>query len=365
MKIFSGLRIFIAIVITILVLIFISDQFSRIVWFGLVALAVYSIFRMLTWYDKLPARLAPLAKRAADKSPAISQTQQVSRTPPTPASARQTAPVERPDERAAPQEVEEWDDKQFNLDLRSRFVGQTAIDELEEEVTTYLDSPKKRPFICVIEGPEQAGKTELLSALGYAFGRQFSGNPEPILQGASLAIIDNDFIERQDVAIALLGPLGDKDFNEATIDSLKLFAHAQTSKLVFLSVRGKAPERLTALARCTIPIDKPTQAELCHMRFKRIFDEDHDIKLTISDSENTRLGNLLESLVSVEADNKAFRPNDINEQLRPRVAELVKTAPLFQRGKYTLKRVPKIPSNGKIQWEGFEFVEEAQNERRP
>jgi len=184
MKIFSGLRIFIAIVITILVLIFISDQFSRIVWFGLVALAVYSIFRMLTWYDKLPARLAPLAKRAADKSPAIS----------------------------APQEVEEWDDKQFNLDLRSRFVGQTAIDELEEEVTTYLDSPKKRPFICVIEGPEQAGKTELLSALGYAFGRQFSGNPEPILQGASLAIIDNDFIERQDVAIALLGPLGDKDF---------------------------------------------------------------------------------------------------------------------------------------------------------
>jgi len=108
----------------------------------------------------------------------------------------------------------------------------------------------------------------------------------------------------------------------------------KTSKLVFLSVRGKAPERLTALARCTIPIDKPTQAELCHMRFKRIFDEDHDIKLTISDSENTRLGNLLESLVSVEADNKAFR-------------------------------VPKIPSNGKIQWEGFEFVEEAQNERRP
>ena len=365
MKILTGTRFLIALAITILVLIFMSGQFARLVWFALIAGVIYIAFTKLANFDKLPARLEPFAKRAADKSAATSRNQQVSQAAPSSASTRQTVPVERPEERDDPQEAEEWDDNKFNDDLRSRFVGQAVIDALEEEVTSYLESSKKRPLICVIEGPEQAGKSELFAALSYAFGRQFSGEPEPIIAGARLDIIDNDFIERQDIAIALVSSLDDKALTDDAINSLKLFAHTQTSKLVFLFVKGQAPERLIALARKTIPIDKPNHAALCHMRFRRIFDEDHNIKLTIPEAVDRKLANLLQSVVRVESANGSFKPKDINDQLRPRVGELVKAARLNQDENYTLKRVPKVPSTGKIQWEGFEFLEEAHNESRP
>jgi len=185
-KVFSLKSFLVFLAAVTLILIFAPAYFgtiAKVIFYGACAVM---LFLLLAARGYLPGFLKPLADRFADKRP-------IAQDAPSPAPhhpRHPTGPIVQPRRSTEAIEFEEWEPKTFKRDLLSRYIGSPVINEISEELTSYLDSKQTQPLICIFTAPESAGKTALCSALSYALGRQFTGTPEPISRGASLAVID-------------------------------------------------------------------------------------------------------------------------------------------------------------------------------
>ena len=364
MKIFSGFRIFIAIVIAILVMIFLSGQFKALWSFAAVGVSILIVLTILAQFGKLPAPLMRLAGRVADKSPAIAQTQQASPAAPIPAAAPRMAPSTRPQKRTS-EKSEEWQPKQFRHDLSSLYSGLDDIAALEREITAYITGHQKRPLLCIVTGPKWSGKTALCYALLNAFGEQLP--PEHVSRTTDIHEIDAAFIARPETAVLLVDSIGKNDesvsdiLSADVIKNIETFCGLESRKIVFLFIRAKEedlnPDLIEeAKTRLSLEVLSSSPA-LSRLAFKQFFFMDHDIIIEIDETEKPELEDNLYNHIAQQVGNDDFSAADINERLKGPVKELVRMKEFEPKCTYALIDAPPPNLDGSVNWTHFEFEE--------